>query len=49
MDAIQWLGLVILISSLVTLIGHSFINAYFRRKEEMMNKLIQTGKGELNA
>ncbi len=49
MDVIQCLFLIFITACLLFLVGHSFIDSYFKRKEEMMNKLIQTGRGELNA
>lgn len=48
MDVVQYMLLIFVTSCLLFLVGHSFIDAYFKRKGEMMDRLIQTGRGELN-
>lgn len=32
---------------LIFLIGHSWIDSYFQRKEEVMNRMMQQGRGEV--
>ncbi len=44
---LEALILLFMAATLIFLIGHSWIDSYFRRKEEVMNRMMQTGRGEV--
>ena len=46
MDLGSWIFIVILSGVLVFVIGHSFIDSFFDRKEGLISQMVELGKGE---
>ena len=47
MDFSSYCALLLLAGSLIYLVGHSFIDYFFARKEGMIIKMMQNSKGDV--